>query len=166
MSVIFVIDIDGTVCDSIGRVKEICKNAGKTPTNDIDTNIDLDLENIWTDEVMKEFLREENIMKDEVILGAEKILEIAHRCRATPFFLTGRNEYARKATRKWLSVKLGVPNNIPLIMRPYEMKDGYTTDCKEQIFKEQLYSLGGPHSTYIFFEDNPETVFNHPAGYP
>jgi hypothetical protein len=28
MSIIFVIDVDGTVCDSIPRVKEICSRIG------------------------------------------------------------------------------------------------------------------------------------------
>jgi hypothetical protein len=149
-SVIFVIDIDGTVCDSIPRVREICKRFG------VDENDNLDA--IWTDETMEDFLKEENIMKDGVVPGAEKVLEIVARCRAYPFFLTGRNEYARLATRRWLSIKLGVTDDIPLLMRPYNMKNGYAADCKEQIFKENLYALGGPHATYIFFEDHEETA--------
>lgn len=149
MSVIFVIDIDGTVCDSIPRVKAICNRFGVDEDN---------LDSVWTDETMEEFLREENIMGDDVVPGAEKVLELAAKCNAVPFFLTGRNEYARQATRKWLSVKLGVGTNIPLLMRPHHMQKGYTADCKEQIFKEELFSLGGPLATYIFFEDHEETA--------
>lgn len=150
MSTVFVIDIDGTVCDSIPRVKEICNKF------DISENDNLDA--IWTDETMKEFLKEENIMRDAVIPGAEKILEIAARCIAVPFFLTGRNGYARRATRNWLSDKLAVPTNVPLLMRPAHLKSNHTADCKEQIFMEELYTIAGQYTTYIFFEDDIETA--------
>lgn len=150
MSVIFVIDIDGTVCNSIPRVEEICNRMGMKDCHNLDA--------VWTDETMEEFLKEENIMKDDVVPGAEKVLDLADKCHAHPFFLTGRNEYARLATRRWLSIRLGVTDDIPLLMRPYNMKNGYTADCKEQIFKENLYVLGGPHATYIFFEDDIETA--------
>ncbi len=150
MSIIFVIDIDGTVCNSIPRVEAICSRVGMKDCHNLDA--------VWTDETMEEFLKEENIMSDEVIPGAEGILDLADKCHAIPFFLTGRNEYAREATRKWLTEKLKIPSNVPLLMRPSDMKNGYTADCKEQIFKEELYALGGPHATYIFFEDDVETA--------
>lgn len=157
MSIVFVIDIDGTVCDSLHRVKEVCEKCGVSSSDSIDESIDQN-DSIWTEETMREFLKEENVMGDEVVPGAENILALAHKCNALPFFLTGRNEYARKATRKWLSTKLGVPDTVPLIMRPPSMGNGYTADCKEQMFKEQLYALGGPHATYIFFDDHEETL--------
>lgn len=150
MSIIFVIDVDGTVCDSIPRVKEICSRIGMNENDNLDA--------IWTDETMKEFLKEENIMGDTVVPGAEKIIEMANRYSARMFFLTGRNEYARSATRKWLNVKMGIPEQIPLIMRPTYMKNGYTADCKEQLFLEWLFHTEDPQTTYIFFEDHKDTA--------
>ena len=150
MSIILVVDIDGTVCDSIPRIKEICNRFGMSENDNLDA--------VWTDETMKEFLKEENIMRDAVIPGAEKITEMVNKYNARIFFLTGRNEYARSPTRKWLKVKMGIPENIPLIMRPTFMKNGYTADCKEHLFLEWLYNTEDKQTTYIFLEDHEDTA--------
>jgi hypothetical protein len=51
-----------------------------------------------------------------------------------------------------------VPEDVTLLMRPPHMKNGYTADCKEQVFKEKLLLLTGPRTTFIFFEDHDETA--------
>jgi len=142
MSVVFVVDIDGTICDSLSRVKEIAKLKSSGP-------------DLWTDETMAEFLSEENLLKDKIMPGSEIIFKLAERCHASIVFLTGRNDYAREATRKWLTDVFKAPNTIPLIMRPYKQKGDFTADCKEGLFLKYLYS---PASTFIFFEDEVETA--------
>jgi hypothetical protein len=148
--VFFIIDVDGTVADSLPRVKELCASVGVDYEN---SNID----KIWTDETMMRFLYEENMMQDEIIPGAEQVLDLAKKCHATPIVLTGRNCYAREPTRKWLSVKLGVPDEVSLIMRPQNMKGIRTADCKEEIFKNEVLRHH-PDATFIFFEDDEETI--------
>jgi hypothetical protein len=146
---IFIIDIDGTVCNSIPRVKEICDSLG--------VNNEDDLDKVWTDEAMNLFLKKENIMKDGIIQGAENIMEIVNRCNGLPIFLTGRNEYGRDSTRKWLSEVLHVPKYVKLIMRPNNMKNGYTADCKEELFLKHVYRNFN-NGSFIFLEDHKETA--------
>lgn len=149
-SVLFVVDIDGTICNSTPRAIEVNKSIGMT---DLD-----DLGNMWPDGVMEEFLREENVMLDEVISGSERLFSIADRCNAKIVFLTGRSDYSRRATRRWLSERFNAPNNTPLFMRPPRMKGNYSAYCKEEIFKEQVLSIAGPNATYIFFEDRENVL--------
>jgi len=144
MSTVFVIDIDGTICDSIDRVKEIWRIKENEP-------------DAWTDDLMREFLSEENLMNDSIVPGSEIVLELAKKCNASPFFLTGRNDYAREPTRKWLTKIFKAPEETPLIMRPYDQKGVPTAQCKEGLFKKFLYSIY-PNHTYIFFEDEDDTA--------
>jgi len=143
MSVIFVIDIDGTTCDSLGRIAGVASDIGSP--------------DLWTDQTMKEFLSEENIMGDEVMPGSRVVFKLANICHASIIFLTGRNDYARDATRRWLTHIFRAPPDIPLIMRPYAQKSDYTAECKENLFLKHVYSLH-PDATFIFFEDEDDTA--------
>jgi acid phosphatase class B len=149
MTTVFIVDIDGTICNSMPRVQKICE----TYNADVYDNLD----DIWTKDVMEDFLKEENIMSDKVIKGAENLFNLADRCNAVVRFLTGRSEYGRRATRKWLTKIYGASPHTPLIMRPKHMKGVPTPECKEQLFRE-LYYYKKPEDTYIFFEDETETA--------
>ena len=139
---VFVVDIDGTVCDSIGRVVEM--TGSKRPEE----------EGIWTDEIMKEFLKKENIMSDKVLPGSEIIFKMRDVMEADMIFLTGRSEFARDSTRLWLKKKLKIDDAIPLFMRPFDERKGFTALCKEKMFLDNVYEKG---TKYIFFEDDVET---------
>jgi hypothetical protein len=146
MSVIFVVDIDGTVCNSNERILEIIAKYGT--------------EESWSQETIDDFLTEEKIMADEIIPGAEKLLDLATLCRASIIFLTGRNECARKLTRQWLFAKMGVTDSTPLLMRPLHRRNGHTADCKEEMFCSEVLSKN-PDATFIFFEDDETTALKY-----
>lgn len=146
MNVIFVVDIDGTVCDSNKRMLEIIAKYG--------------MEENWSQETIDDFLTEDKIMADEVIPGAERLLDLAIRCKAKVVFLTGRNECARNLTRRWLLVKMGVSDDIPLFMRPIYRKNGHTADCKEEVFCSEVLAKN-PDATFIFFEDDEATALRY-----
>jgi len=146
MGVIFVVDIDGTVCNSNKRMLEIIAKYG--------------VEENWSQETIDDFLTEEKIMADEVMPGAEKLLDLAIRCKAKIVFLTGRNECARNLTRKWLSAKMDVSDDVPLLMRPLDKKNGHTADCKEEMFCSEVLAKN-PDATFIFFEDDETTALRY-----
>ena len=142
MSIIFVVDIDGTICDSLSRINDIDKDhIGEA--------------NYWTPDKIKDFLSYENTIKDKVIVGAEKLFDIAKICSASVIFMTGRNEFAKEATRKWLTDVFKAPSEIPLIMR-LKSQDGMSTaECKEQLFLQKIYN---PDNIFIFFEDEERAI--------
>ena len=137
-NVLFIIDIDGTVADSRGRIDKIIEKYGE--------------DDEWPDRAVNEFLTPEALMSDELMSGAENILGLIAICKAKPIFLTGRNESAREVTRKWLTEKLNVPKDVPLFMRPLDAK-GSSPVCKEQMFLTKVKAKY-PNSTYIFLEDD------------
>jgi len=139
---IFVVDIDGTVCDSMERVKEI---EGFKEVNP----------DLWTEKLMSEFLSEENIMKDQVMPGAQILFKLAKSCKAPIWFLTGRNEFSIKATRKWLTEVFGASPNAPLIMRPKDWRGITTAECKEKLFLKYIFPY---FKNFVFFEDEEETI--------
>jgi len=143
MELIFVVDIDGTVCDSRERMKEVLEKYGD--------------EEDWSQKVIDEFLIEDKLMADEIMPGAERLLNVVHRLDARIFFLTGRNERARNLTRAWLQEKMYITDNIPLYMRPIGRKNGTTAKCKEDVFISQILSKW-PHATFIFLEDDENTA--------
>jgi hypothetical protein len=146
MGVVFVVDIDGTVCDSKERMAEIIAKYGE--------------EEDWSQQTIDEFLTPGKLMMDKVMPGAQKLFDIAKICQATVVFLTGRNECARLLTRKWLSTKLNVLDEIPIVMRPMGEKCGFTADCKEELFLTKVMP-SYPNSTFIFFEDDKETILRY-----
>lgn len=137
-SVLFIIDIDGTVADSRARLNKIVEKYG----NDDE----------WPDRAINEFLTPEALISDKVMPGSEGLLDLISLCGAKPIFLTGRSELGREVTRKWLIEKLNVPEEVPLFMRPLKVK-GSTPDCKEQMFLNNVKNKY-PNSMFIFLEDD------------
>lgn len=154
------VDLDGTICDSVPRVKELCKELGVDSTSDVNFS--------WTDEQMRDFLSEEKLLQDGVVPGAERLLEFADRIGAQIIFLTGRNEYCRNATRKWLIKNFGKRvAGFQLLMRPPELYGAmYTSEAKEQMFlnwrdapwRASECVLGKTPDRFIFLEDEDYTV--------
>lgn len=155
MKTIFVIDIDGTLSDITERVKKVSEKYYGKGYDSIEENIK---NHNWTMNALKELLSEENIMSDKVIKGAENIMELSVKCNARPVILTARNEFCREATRKWLSVNLGIPNDVVLLMRQSCMYKMGTAECKEQIFREELFFVEDRNTSYVFFEDSEEAL--------
>lgn len=139
---IFIVDIDGTICDSLDRAGKIVELESSSPE-------------LLTNEIIAEFLSEENVLKDKIIPKSEILFKLAERCNALIFFLTGRSDFAHNVTRKWLTEIFKAPIDIPLIMRPVSEKISTVTDYKERTFLKYIYPLD---STFIFFEDHEETI--------
>lgn len=139
--IIFVVDIDGTICDSRERMKEIIDKYGG--------------EENWTDETIEEFLQGDKLMSDKIMPGANKLFHLAKKCNAKVMFLTGRNERARGLTLDWLWNNFRI--NGPLYMRPIGRKNGTTAECKEDIFLETIFTFN-KDATFIFFEDDGATA--------
>lgn len=151
----FIVDIDGTICNSNLRVKELCKKYN------IDGNFDIN--KTWSKEQMDEFLDENNILKDELIDGAEKLFDYADSIGAKVVFLTGRTERSRKATTNWLFSKYGERINLcQVLMRPVELEGQISADGKESVFlnwKDSFHRcLGDVADKFIFLEDDKETI--------
>lgn len=138
---IYIVDIDGTICDSIPRGLEINRELGV-----IGDNIDIS----WDDDTMKLF------MKDDfgVVEGAHKLKDIIFN--GLLIFLTGRNRKYHNITKKWIIEKFGVNNPI-LFTRPDEDRKMPVADGKEKLFLESVFSINSL-ANYIFFEDNDEVI--------
>jgi hypothetical protein len=144
---IFIVDIDGTISNSIPRIKKICNDMGiKFPCN---------LDKTWTKELMKEFL--DNSLMDPVIDGSHKLFPLAYKSGAEIVFLTGRNEVGREKTRQWLVDVFNASKENPLLMRPASMEKERSDLCKEKVFVDLVYNIR-PSATYIFFEDCEKTA--------
>ena len=117
-----VIDIDGTIADSSHRQHYLESN----PAN-------------WN-----------SFFSDSEILNDEPIYPVIDLCRslvavfrATPVFLTGRPEYTRRATAKWLSAHMGndIVSNCVLFMRPSENRQCsylFKQDCIQNLELSQI----------------------------
>lgn len=150
MNLYFIVDLDGTICNSIPRIKKMCETFG------ISSEADLDQE--WTSEQMMEFLSEQNLVQDEVVVGAERLFNMARKVGAEVVFLTGRNEYARKGTEKWLEKHFGEEALLcKLLMRSIDRCGEYSPLVKEDVFLDFRDSLASP-SRFIFFEDQQDTA--------
>ena len=149
-NIIFIVDIDGTVCDSIPRVKRMCERAGCEYTWQ-------NLDQLWSKEHLREFFNDEEIKKDTVIPGSEKIFKLIKKCGAHLVFLTGRNDSFRAVTSKWLVDNLGVPKDVGLIMRTPEFEDVDMQSYKETVFLEKVYK-NQPKSFYVFFDDDERII--------
>jgi hypothetical protein len=155
-SITFIVDIDGTVCDSMKRVNEISKKYGLLNTYGVN--------GIWSRNDLSEFLQEDKIMEDTVIPGAERLNNIVDKYNGTLIFLTGRNEVSRRITRKWLTHKLNVDPIVPLFMgSSMNIKEHNIDDIKESIFRCRIYNTN-PDANFIFLEDS-KMVINRYAKY-
>lgn len=145
----FIVDLDGTVCNSIPRIQQFCRDLG------VSENADLD--KVWSPEQMRKFLSDENLKKDPLMPGAEKLFEWADKLNFQVVFLTGRNQYAYGGTRRWLREKFGERTGLcELLMRPKEKEGQHPADVKEEMFLKWKSPLKqGP---FIFFEDQEHTA--------
>lgn len=111
---------------------------------------------LWTQEQVDEFLDTANAAKDKAFPGAIKAM--AHLLGSELFdvvILTGRTELARGHTRKLLFKQFGVPDSVPMLMRPTN-DDRPTQECKPDMFlKHVVPRFGGP---FVFFEDEDATL--------
>jgi hypothetical protein len=139
---IFVCDIDGTLCNSTERMNNITKKYNATAK--------------WNNKCIKDFLDPEEIKKDKVLPGVENIFDLIKKFKAKLIFLTGRNERARKDTRKWLTENLNISNRVPLIMRKYN-DFNIPVKCKEKLFKKHILNKF-ENAIFIFFEDEIENI--------
>ena len=143
---IFIVDIDGTICDSNARVKEMCEKAGCEMTGD-------SISKMWNDDNLKEFYAEEKILKDGTIIGSKRLLDLAKVYSAEIRFLTGRNERFREVTNKWIYLRFGLDGNS-LHMRPPEWEFKSVAEFKEWMFLK----IHNPGVNYFFFDDDEKCL--------
>jgi hypothetical protein len=146
MSLIFIVDIDGTVADTTQRIDEIVSKYNLEP-------------GAWRDEHVDEFTSAVKIKTDKLIPGAQNLPEVARICRAKLIFLTGRSNRAREATRVWLKHHLNIFDSVPLVMR----HDGDFSDpvtCKENVFREAVLRMY-PAASFVFFDDDEELLLRY-----
>lgn len=141
---LFVVDIDGTVADSMPRAEKISQLHG-SPHSDY-----------WGDLELDDFLDSDQIMSDAVLTGAEKLQDIVSALGAEMVFLTGRSERGRDPTRRWLREKLGIPDSVPLFMRPDDdHRPGGIS--KPEILKRHVLPQWPDHRL-VFLDDDPNCL--------
>lgn len=140
---VFVVDIDNTVADTLKRVEEINKKYNTT-------------EERWGDREILEFSKPDAVKSDPIIPGAEIIAPLARICGAKLVFFTGRSEKLRQATRLWLANKLDIFDTVPLVMR--SSSDYRSTyECKKDTFIKTIYQVY-KEANFVFFEDNEKLL--------
>ncbi len=144
---LFIIDIDGTIIDSMGRVKRISKEFNVSgPTE-------------WKDREAKKFLEEWDV--DKQINGSWHLLKIIKQYKASFLFLTGRSEYGRGITEKWfrkhMKIELVKPekNGIKLYMRS-EGDFSPGSESKLRIFENDI--LPNHDGEFIFLDDDAKCL--------
>jgi hypothetical protein len=149
MNIFFIVDIDGTICDSMGRVVEMCNKANLSFSSE-------NVEKIFSSDDCKHFFSEEIIMGDAVIPGAEKLLSMRNRFNANLVFLTGRDEKFRKETTRWLNEKFGA-TSYSLYMRPSTHSRMAIPEYKERVFIEEIYK-NNKTKYFVFFDDDSRVL--------
>jgi len=148
MKPLFIVDIDGTVCDSVGFVGRLSIR--------FRTHVDY-----WDDRQVRIFMEE--VSKRRVLPGAEvlRVLMIQGICDV--IFLTGRSErigkaqkLGRRLTTSWLHSKFGMPRDIPLIMRPPgDMRAPSVIKC--DVFEHQVLPYHRDRS-FVFLDDDTKAL--------
>lgn len=148
MKPLFVVDIDGTVCDSadfVGRLSVRFR-----------THVDF-----WNSDQVRIFMEEAS--KRRVLPGAEvlRVLMLHDICDVV--FLTGRSEkigkapkLGRRLTTAWLHEKLGMPRDIPLFMRPPDDKRAPDV-IKFDVFERQVLKTHRRRA-FVFLDDDPKVL--------
>lgn len=140
---IFVVDIDSTCADTQPRIQAIEEKYGISADD-------------WEEKHYLEFLDPEAIKNDPIVKGAEIVPELARRCKAKLFFLTGRSEIARPKTKLWLENNLNIYDSVPLIMRP-DGDHSVSANVKEKMFEKMILKLH-PEATFTFFDDDVDLL--------
>ena len=144
---IMIVDLDGTICDSMARIDAITKK------------YELDNQGLWKKEHVEEFTREACVKQDELLPGAEILPSLARTCGAKIMFLTGRSSGAREATLAWLKFKLNIFDTVPLIMREDGDMSG-PIECKLNMFKNTILKMY-PEAHYMFFDDDEKLLLEY-----
>jgi hypothetical protein len=144
MKPLFIVDIDGTVCDSIDFVRSLSKRFRR--------HVDM-----WDDCQVRIFM--EDVLGRQAVPGAEVLKAMLVRGSIDVVFLTGRSEkigksprLGRRLTEKWLRSTLGMPKGIPLLMRP--PGDTRTPDViKFEVFERRVLP-GNKRRNFVFLDDD------------
>jgi hypothetical protein len=158
MKPLFIVDIDGTVCDSADFVGKLSKR--------FNTHVDC-----WDDKQVRLFMEE--VSKRDVLPGAEILCLLMQRGLCDVIFLTGRSEkigrslkLGRRLTTLWLHNKLHMPKDVRLFMRP--PGDLRAPDViKFDVFQKQINStLPTLHRRpFLVFLDDDTKVLSRYASY-
>lgn len=148
MKYVFVVDIDGTVCDSSAIIDQMTGRFHKT----IDS---------WDDGQMLACIEE--ACRQPVVSGAEVLPLLIQSGRCDVVFLTGRAEglgespdISRRLTVEWLRGTFGMPENVPLFMRA--KNDNRTNDlAKLDVFEQQVMPQH-PYSAFVFLDDDTKVL--------
>ena len=132
---VLIVDIDGTVSDSIGRVNHISTKYGKDSDN-------------WTIEQINEFL--DLCHKDKIVDGASNLKKIIKRLNAEIVFLTGRSERGREVSYNWIVKNLNIKPK--LFMRKNEDFRA-SFESKLEIFENNILPFF-PDNEFIFLDDD------------
>ena len=132
MKTVFVIDIDGTLCDSANRYREAFNKHQNLS------------------DALKDFF--DGVQNDPPIRHSDLIFKLAEISKAEMVILTGRSRFSYRLTRKWL-LSFGFPKDIQIFMRPYVKRHLSPADAKESIFLEHIFKK---KVNYVFFEDEEE----------
>lgn len=152
-NMVFILDIDGTVCDSNQRVKEVCERAGKEFTME---NVD----KLFSSKEIDNFFKTEEIEKDIVIPGSDKVFNLVKKFNAELIYITGRNERFRDITSKWLIDNCKTSKDTKLIMRTKEFESVKADLYKETVFLDQVYQ-DRKDSIFWFFDDDDRALIRY-----
>jgi len=148
MKPLFIVDIDGTVCDSADFVSRLSVR--------FKTHVDF-----WTDEQVKLFMEE--VSRRHVLPGAEVLKTMVLQGFCDVVFLTGRSEkigksrnLGRRLTTGWLCEKLGMPKDIPLFMRPPGDQRTPST-IKLDVFEHMVLPKYRKRS-FVFLDDDTKAL--------
>lgn len=150
---VVILDIDGTICDSNQRVKDMCEKAGYEFSWD---NVD----KVFSSVDVNEFFNPDEVAKDKVIEGSEKILCLVDKLKADLYLVTGRNDNFRKITLDWLIDKFGIKKETPLFMRTEEFQKTNLDIYKEITFVNHILSKH-EGSTFWFFDDDDRVLLKY-----
>ncbi len=148
MKPLFVVDIDGTVCDSADFVSRLSAR--------FKTHVDC-----WSDTQVKIFMEE--VSRRHVLPGAEVLRTMLLQGLCDVVFLTGRSEkigkslkMGRRLTAAWLRNKFGMPRDIPLFMRPYDDMRSPSV-IKLDVFERQVLPSNRKRH-FVFLDDDTKAL--------
>lgn len=148
MRPLFIVDIDGTVCDSADFVDRLSVR--------FRTHVDC-----WNDEQVRIFMEE--VSKRRVLPGAEVLRVLMLQGACDVIFLTGRSEkigkalkFGRRLTTTWLHNKLEMPRDIALFMRPPDDMRAPSV-IKYDVFKHKILPQH-KNRTFVFLDDDKKVL--------
>lgn len=146
MRFLFVVDVDGTVADSMVRAHAVSL-IHDSPDSDH-----------WREKELEMFLDPKHVLGDPVIPGAERLREIVAALDSEMVFLTGRSEdRSRETTRLWLRKKLDIPDSVPLHMRAAgDHRPGWV--AKPEILENEIKAKLAEPVPLVFLEDDPKCL--------